>query len=248
MWLVCGLWLGSETRGRRCGRLLDCGMRRPADDGEPPLSCIGPRTADLAASVAEHSEVDKDKVEARSLLSLAAERGNSNAQYNVALMLAEGESGQVNQVEARRLLHLAADQGHALSQRLLASLAGDGGQSTPQDTKVAAPPSPAGLMGSAACAQKPAPGFRFGDLPDSDPCSSASASSAGSAMSGAPSMAATLTSCKVPSSLRELLRDQLLTACQSGDLPFVQMCAFSAARVPAPPPSLPTTHPAVPYH
>ena len=57
-----------------------------------------------------------DLVEARRLLRLAAEQGNSAAQYNLGIMNHAGEGGPVDSVEARRLFQLATGQGHAAAQ------------------------------------------------------------------------------------------------------------------------------------
>ena len=54
-----------------------------------------------------------DSVEARRLLRLAAEQGDSAAQCHLGIMNLKGKGGPTDLVEARRLFRLAAEQGHA---------------------------------------------------------------------------------------------------------------------------------------
>ena len=70
-----------------------------------------------------------DSVEARRLLRLAAEQGDSAAQCHLGIMNYEGEGGPEDPVEARRLFRLAADQGDSAAKCYLGIMnyEGEGG-------------------------------------------------------------------------------------------------------------------------
>jgi TPR repeat protein len=57
--------------------------------------------------------VAQDKAEAVRLYRLASAQGLARAQYNLGIMLEEGDGVAQDQVEAVRLFRLAAAQGHA---------------------------------------------------------------------------------------------------------------------------------------
>ncbi len=63
--------------------------------------------------------LNKNLVESFRYFKLAADQGDSEAQYNVGLMYWEGEGVNPDLVEAEKYLKLAADQGHLLAQNKL---------------------------------------------------------------------------------------------------------------------------------
>ena len=71
------------------------------------------------ASVVAGEGLTKNAVEAERLIELrlrAADQGNTDAQYSLGVMYANGKGGVEDVAEAARLFRLAADQGHAEAQ------------------------------------------------------------------------------------------------------------------------------------
>ena len=76
--------------------------------------------------------VAEEKVEAARTIRLAAEQGESTAQFNLAMMYATGEGVPEDYVQAARWFRLAAEQGHVLAQALLGAMYNTG-EGVPKD-------------------------------------------------------------------------------------------------------------------
>ncbi len=95
-----------------------------------------PRGATNLAALSSRGGAPSDPVEARALLSRAAETNSAEAQFQLGVMMAEGTGGPKDDVAARALFEKAAAQSHAEALDWMGNFA-ESGRGGPQDSSAA---------------------------------------------------------------------------------------------------------------
>jgi TPR repeat protein len=95
-----------------------------------------PRGVTNLAALSDSGGAASDPVKARALLARAAETNSAEAQYQLALMTADGIGGPQDDVAARALFEKAAAQGHPAASERMGAFA-QSGRGGPQDASAA---------------------------------------------------------------------------------------------------------------
>jgi TPR repeat protein len=133
---------GSTSAMVELGVLLATGSGVAKDEAqarklfERAAAAGNPRGATNLAALSDSGVAPSDPVQARALLSRAAETNSAEAQYQLGLMTADGTGGPKDDVAARALFEKAAAQGHAGALERMGAFA-QSGRGGPQDASAA---------------------------------------------------------------------------------------------------------------